>query len=104
MFTTKKKIAIAALALSFTVALVGCSETTGDRSSGSGNRADSYSDATHVKVFKNADSVPNVAFFCLGTTGWASTLSGSDTGENKAATLVRNPDYDSTCGGVSEPK
>lgn len=101
---SKKLLVLSALALTLSVGLVGCSETTGDRDGGAGNKADSYSDATDVKVFKNADSVPNVAFFCLGDTGWASTLSGTDAGENKAATLVRNPDYDSTCTGVSEPK
>lgn len=78
-------------AVALTALLTGCSQTTDDRSSGSGNQADQYEDATEVTVYRNADSVPNVAFFCLGEYGWASTLSGGDTGANRAATIVRFP-------------
>jgi hypothetical protein len=84
--------------LTILVTLVACAGiTTGDRTSGSGTQADSYQDARHVTVYNNADNVPNVAVFCLGPYGWASTLSGTDAGENKSAVLVRFESYDKTC-------
>lgn len=100
----KKTAAIGAVALSFALALTGCSQTVGDREGGAGKQADSYEDATEVKVYKNADNVPNVAFFCLDGFGWASTLSGGDSGKDKAAALIRFPEYDPTCTGVEEPR
>ena len=74
-----------------------CGTATDDRTGPNGTQPDGYSDATHVVVYRNADNVPNVATFCLGTTGWASTLSGGDQGSDKAATLVRFESYDKTC-------
>lgn len=90
----KKSLAFAALILGAGLALTGCStETVGDRSGGEGTLADVYEDATNVIVYRNADSVPNVAYFCLGRQGWASTLSSP----SKASALVRFVDYDATC-------
>jgi len=70
---------------------------TGDRQAPNGTRADSFGDAQHVTVYRNADDVPNVATFCLDDYGWAATLSGTDAAENKASTLVRFPEMDKTC-------
>lgn len=70
---------------------------TGDRQAPNGNRADFFKDAQKVTVYRNADSVPNVATFCLDSYGWAATLSGTDAAENKAATLVRFPEMDKAC-------
>lgn len=73
---------------------------TDDRAGGSGTQPDTFADATHVTVYRNADQVPNVATFCLGHYGWASTLSSGDQGANKPSTLVRFPEMDkTTCGG-----
>jgi len=93
-------LAVAALGL----ALTGCSETVGDREGGAGKGADSYEDATNVVVYKNADNVPNVAHFCLGDYGWASTLSGGDSGKDKASALVRFPEYDVVCTSIEEAR
>lgn len=46
--------------------------------------------------------MPNVAYFCAGPYGWASTLSGSSDG-SKASSLVRFPDYDVKCKGLELP-
>lgn len=104
MGKTKRGLILGAAALGFTMLLTGCSQTVGDREGGAGKQADSYEDATHVTVYKNADNVPNVAFFCLDGFGWASTLSGGDSGKDKAAALIRFPEYDATCTGVEEPR
>lgn len=74
-------------------------QPTGDRQGPAGTQPDGYQDAQHVVVYRNADDVPNVAVFCLGPHGWASTLSGTDAAENKTAVLVRYPEYDKTCAG-----
>lgn len=74
-------------------------DATGDRQAPNGTRADSFKDAQHVTVYRNADNVPNVATFCLDQYGWAATLSGTDAAENKPSTLVRFPELDKTCVG-----
>lgn len=74
-----------------------CGTATDDRTGPSGTQPDNFADATKVTVYRNANDVPNVATFCLGQFGWASTLSGTDAAENKTAVLVRFPELDKTC-------
>lgn len=74
-----------------------CGAATDDRQGGNGSQPDAFSNATHVVVYRNADSVPNLAYFCAGQYGWAATLTGTDAAENKPATIVRFPDYDAAC-------
>lgn len=93
----RRKLAVAGVLFALATVLTGCNQVTGDREAGGGKGADRYEDATNVVVYRNADNVPNVAYFCLGEQGWASTLSGTDTGSDKAATLVRFDEYDPTC-------
>lgn len=73
---------------------------TEDRQAPNGTRADSYGDATHVTVYRNADQVPNIATFCLGPYGWATTLkTGSSNGGDTSPALVRFTELDRTCAG-----
>lgn len=82
------------------VVLTGCSTATQDRpDSAGGKEPDGTAAATQVVVYLNADNVPNVAFFCTGDLRWASTLSGGDSGKDKAATLIRIPEQDALCTG-----
>jgi len=84
--------------------LAGCSSATQDRSN---KNPDATSEAAKVKVFLNADKVPNIAIFCItpseeiGPIAIMSTLSGSDTGGvSKASAIVRLAELDvSYCGG-----
>jgi hypothetical protein len=91
---TKLLLGLAALLL---IPLQTCSTPTDDRQGPNGTQPDQYSDATHVTVYRNANNVPNVALFCLGPYGWASTLSSGDSGANKASALVRFESYDRVC-------
>lgn len=77
--------------------LAGCSQATEDRVGGNGSSPDETVDATRVVVFRNADSVPNLAMFCADGLRFASTLSGGDDGANKASTVIRLPERDSVC-------
>lgn len=80
--------------------LAGCSSATQDRTGGGGKNPDQFGEARNVRVYTNADSVPNVALFCLDTWAFASTLSGGDSGKDKSASLLRLPDMDAEyCGG-----
>lgn len=88
---------VASLALCTMGATSSCGTATDDRTGPNGSQPDGFQDAQHVVVYRNADNVPNVAVFCLGAYGWASTLSGTDAGENKSSTLVRFESYDKTC-------
>lgn len=77
-----------------------CSTAVQDRTGGSGNNPDQFGEATKVRVYTNADSVPNVALFCLDDWAFASTLSGGDSGSDKAASLLRLAEMDAEyCGG-----
>lgn len=58
-------------------------------------QADSYGEATNVKVWLNADEIPTVATFCADNLAWASTLSSDGA---KTPTLLRVPEHDSQCG------
>lgn len=83
------------------LALTACtpSEADDDRKGSGGNQPDKVADTTNVVIHRNADNVPNVAYFCSGPLGWASTLSGTDSGGSKAASLVRLEAYDEVCAG-----
>lgn len=99
----RKFLIFPAVALALTLTACG-GQATEDRKGGAGNKPDSTKDTSKVELYRNADSIPNIAYFCAGDYGWASTLSGSDAGENKAATIVRFPDYDAVCTGeATEP-
>lgn len=79
------------------VLLAGCSSATNDRTSGAGKNPDSSEDVWNVKIFNNADSVPNIALFCINKAApmaIMSTLSGGDSGKDKAAQLVPLPALD----------
>lgn len=91
-------VAAAALSLS------ACAQADNDRSgSAGGKNPDGLGNTSHVLVYRNADKVPNVAYFCAGPYGWASTLSGGDNSASKASSLVRFPDYDEKCKGEELP-
>lgn len=86
--------------------LAGCgAQASQDRTSGAGQNPDSTQDAFNVKVFLNADKVPNIALFCInpgeptGPIAIMSTLSG--TGESaKGANIQRITELDASyCGG-----
>jgi PBP1b-binding outer membrane lipoprotein LpoB len=88
------------------ILLAGCSSATEDRTSGKGKSPDASEDASRVKVFYNADKVPNIAIFCItpsveiGPIAIMSTLSGSDGGTTKASAITRMPELDVPyCGG-----
>jgi hypothetical protein len=86
---------IAALLTALLVALIGCgASATDDRKAGKGSEPDGYGDMTNVIVYRNADSVPNLALWCVGDHAFWSTLSGSDSGENKASQVIRAEDQD----------
>lgn len=98
----RKPLILALVGVGLVASLTACGESaTDDRQGGAGSKADQTTDTDHVTVYRNADNVPNVAYFCAGGFAWASTLSGGDSGDNKAATIVRFPDYDSHCDGAS---
>jgi hypothetical protein len=93
----KRRLALLAVA---GLLLTGCAQATQDRTGGAGKNPDQFGEATKVRVYTNADSVPNVAVFCLDTWAFAATLSGGDSGKDKAASLLRLPDLDAEyCGG-----
>jgi hypothetical protein len=54
-------------------------------------------------VFKNADNIPNFALSCINRAdpiAILSTLSGGDSGKDKAAQIIRMPELDASyCGG-----
>lgn len=86
------RITLAGAAL---VALTACSAATQDRPDSAGGKdPDNTLPASHVTVYLNADNVPNVAIFCTGQLAWASTLSGDDSGKDKASALVRLSELD----------
>ena len=94
------RTAIAGAAL---IALAGCSQATQDRPADAGGKdPDALRAATQVTVYLNADNVPNVALFCIDKMRFASTLSGGDSGKDKASSLLRLPDQDVVCGGKAQ--
>lgn len=99
MITRMSLALVAALALLFGLAAQ-CSTPVEDRSGPNGAQPDGYQDATHVTVYRNADQVPNIATFCIGAYGFASTLKDTSSGGSGSAapSLVRFPELDKTCG------
>jgi hypothetical protein len=94
--------ALVAVAAALALTLAGCSAAVQDRTGGSGKNPDQIGQARNVRVYANADDVPNVALFCLDTWAFASTLSGGDSGKDKASALLRLPDMDAEyCGGAA---
>lgn len=95
---TMKRAALAVTAAATLILLSACGAAS-DRESGSGDQPDKITDTTNVIVYRNADKVPNVATFCAGAYAFVSTLSATDAGENKPATLLRFPELDAGCPG-----
>ena len=93
------KRALAIIATGAAVLVLSSCVAASDRESGSGDQPDKIIDTTNVIVYRNADKVPNVATFCAGAYAFVSTLSATDAGENKPATLLRFPELDATCPG-----
>lgn len=96
----------AAIPVAVLLSASSCATATQDRSGGSGQDPDAFSEVTKVMVFTNANSVPNIALFCInpgdgsGPMAIMSTLSGGDSGKDKAAAITRMPDLDvSYCKG-----
>lgn len=91
----KKTLATLGFVGAFTLMLTGCVPVANqDRGSGAGSLPDVVYDTQRVELFRNADNIPNIAYFCAGGFGWASTLSNDGTA---APALVRFESYDSTC-------
>lgn len=100
MKTRARLIAVVAVPLTILLSVSACSQATQDRTGGGGKNPDQFGEATKVRVYTNADSVPNVALFCLDTWAFASTLSGGDSGKDKSSALLRLPEMDADyCGG-----
>lgn len=97
---------LAAAILGSALILSGCSQATADRTSGAGKSVDSAEDTWNVKVFNNADNVPNTALFCINRAdpiAILSTLSGGDGGKDKAAQVVKMPELNASyCGGRAQ--
>lgn len=98
-----KKLSIALVAAgAVTLVLAGCTPTANqDRTVGGGKLPDSLYDTQLVELYRNADNIPNVAYFCAGKFGWAATLSNDST---SAPTLIRFPDYDKRCADLPDQK
>jgi hypothetical protein len=90
-----KKCAIALIMLGL-IPLSSCQTPTNDRINGNKAEPDTYSDVTNVIVYRNANIVPNVATFCVGHYGFASTLNGGGDG-SRGPSLVRFPELDKGC-------
>jgi hypothetical protein len=91
----KKVIGALALAGVAALTLTGCVPTANqDRGGGAGKSPDAVYDTQAVELYRNADNIPNVAYFCAGDYGWASTLSNDST---SSPTLLRFESYDSVC-------
>jgi ABC-type proline/glycine betaine transport system substrate-binding protein len=93
---------LAALAGAALALLAACGSMTpaptSDRQGANGNRADFFQDAQKVTIWRNADTVPNVATFCLGQYGFATTLKTSSTnGGDTSPSLQRFPEMDKAC-------
>jgi len=96
----RKAIAVAALGL---VLLSGCGKATAeDRSDsvGAGKLPDTTQDATHVDLYRNADGVPTVILFCIGTMRFYSSPSSLGDGSSRTfitPALSRLPEQDAIC-------
>ena len=78
------------------VLLAGCADANQDRSGGGGKDPDQFSEATKVRIYTNADRVPNIAVFCIDDLAFATGLNQ----DRAAATILRLPEWDAKyCGG-----
>lgn len=78
--------------------LAGCADANQDRSGGGGKDPDEFAEATHVRVYTNADRVPNIAVFCIGDLAFATGLNQ----DRATATILRLPEWDAQhCGGAA---
>lgn len=90
-----KKFSVFAVVGLVALVLTACTPAQNqDRDGGAGSAPDSIYDTSLVEIYRNADNVPNVAYFCAGDFGWASTLSNDGTA---APALTRLPEYDFKC-------
>lgn len=75
--------------------LTGCAAAKQDRSGGSGKDPDQFGEATKVRVYTNADTVPNIAVFCIDDLAFWSGLND----DRAAASIGRLTEWDvSYCG------
>lgn len=89
----------AILGLVVAVALSGCAAAKQDRSGGSGKDPDQFGEATKVRVYTNADTVPNIAVFCIDDLAFWSGLNG----DRAAASIGRLSEWDTSyCGRKSQ--
>lgn len=96
----KKTFALVALVGAAALALTGCTPAANqDRSGGAGSLPDALYDTQLVELYRNADNIPNIAYFCAGDFGWAATLSNDGTA---APTLVRLESYDAKCADAPD--
>lgn len=97
-----KKLLLAA-AVSAVVLTASCGQATADRTSGAGKEPDSAEDTWNVKVFNNANNIPNLALFCVNHAdpiAILATLSGGDSGKDKSSNFTPRPELDASyCGG-----
>lgn len=98
----RKTSAVAAAAVGL-VLLTGCGKATAqDRvdAVGAGKDPDTTQDATHVDLYRNADGVPTVILFCIGTMRFYSSPSSLGTDSNRTyitPALARLPEQDAVC-------
>ena len=94
-------VAVGLIGIALVLLLSACGSAVQDRpDEAGGTEPDVLAAATKVTVYLNADSVPNVALFCIGEMRFASTLSGGDSGKDKSAALLRLPEQDAVCGAA----
>lgn len=75
--------------------LAGCSQAAQDRTGGAGKNPDQFGEATKVRVYTNADRVPNTAVWCIENLAFAGSLN-TDRGQG---VMFRLPEWDvSYCG------
>jgi hypothetical protein len=102
LFSALALIAVGLIGIAIVLLLSSCgASAVKDRpDSAGGKNPDVTAAATKVTVYLNADSVPNVALFCIGDMRFASTLSGGDSGKDKSSALLRLPEQDAVCGAA----
>lgn len=75
--------------------LSGCAAAKQDRQGEAGTSPDQFSEATKVRVYTNADTVPNIAIFCVDGLAFWSGLNG----DRAAASIGRLSEWDASyCG------
>lgn len=103
----KKKLLVTTLALGAGLMFTGCggapAETTVPEVAETAKANEEvapaivYKNSTHVEVYQSEDHVPDVVYMCVGSVGWATTLTRTHHGNGVAAPLVRHTGYDSIC-------